>query len=93
MFVKISPGGETYSSNDFQWVYDESRHVLQPAETIEAACRIPAKLLARPGNYQLSVPINRGVYPPNSHGRPLRGDEWWTGVVESPPLRIEVVSR
>ena len=88
MLVHINPADKTYYNYDFQWIYDESRKTLPAGASIEAACRIPAKLLHPSGEYELKVSINCGVYPPNTHGTPFRGKDWWTGIIETNSLKI-----
>jgi len=89
MLVLIQPHYETYTSSEFQWLYDP-RRLRRPLETgqcVEAVCRVPIKLFPRSGEYKVSMCVSRGVYPPNTYGRPIRGD-WWTGKMETPALTV-----
>ncbi len=89
MLVLIQPHDETYYNREFQWLYDP-RRLLRPLEAgrcVEAACRIPIKFFPRSGEYEVSMCISRGIYPPNTYGRPKRG-EWWTGKMEAPVLTV-----
>ncbi len=88
MLVLIKPNNQTYYGYDFQWIYDESYKTLPAGANVEAACRIPTKLMPLSGEYELSLSINRGIYPPDSHGLPLRGKDWWTGIINMHPLKI-----
>ena len=88
MLVLIKPTKKTYYSYDFQWIYDESLKTLPTGANVEAACRIPASLLPLSGEYEFSLSINRGIYPPDSHGTPFRGKDWWTGIINTHSLKI-----
>ena len=90
MLLLIKPSKETYYGDNFQWVFDENRKTLPAGEGIEAVCRIPAKLMPTSAEYEISVSLSAGVYPPNTHGTPGRWPNWWTGSIQTPPLKVKM---
>jgi len=93
MLVSDCPTNQTYTNQIFHWVFDGDRLrvPLQPSETVEAACRLPRRVLRELGAYALKVGISRGVYPAGTQGLPFRPGDWWVGSMTTPPLAMTLV--